>query len=484
MFEKSASLNRRLKLLLVVCFVPLTVVIVYLLVILNQFSWRYDSIVSYITAANTYNIQFKEDMDYSMYVIVVNSERAEELVGDRKPHKMIAEARETFLELCEAAETNNDSDARNHLQRLLKSLNILEDSVTEIENDAQVVGMYETNLERLDLNVRILTELIQEQIQKYIYYEATNLEALREEVRGDVKNAIAISTVIICGILMGALMLSRKILTRITEGIQQLRHVTKKAGKGDFTVRARLENNDAEMKELGEGFNQMVERIGNLVEDIRVEQFNLRLTEQKLLQAQINPHFLYNTLDAIIWLAEADQNEQVIMMVSALSDFFRTTLSQGRDYISVQEEEAHICSYLQIQQFRYQDILDYEIHISPELYQFQILKLTLQPLVENALYHGIKNKRGKGYIRVEGRYEKENMIFSVEDNGMGMTPERLEQVRKSMAPDAGGEEPAGFGLRNVAQRIRLNYGKEYGIQVESVYGEGTRMQITIPSIKN
>lgn len=153
---------------------------------------------------------------------------------------------------------------------------------------------------------------------------------------------------------------------------------------------------------LNQGFNQMVERIGNLVEDIRVEQLNLRATELKLLQAQINPHFLYNTLDTIIWLAEAGQKEQVVMMVSTLSDFFRTTLSKGRDYITVKEEATHIRSYLTIQQFRYRDILESRDGIPEELEEIQILKLTLQPLVENALYHGIKNKRGLGHILVSG----------------------------------------------------------------------------------
>lgn len=261
--------------------------------------------------------------------------------------------------------------------------------------------------------------------------------------------------------------------------------MTKEAGRGHFTVRAELENSDEEMKELGDGFNQMVERIGNLVEDIKVEQMNLRVTEQKLLQAQINPHFLYNTLDAIIWLAEANQSEQVIMMVTALSDFFRTTLSKGRDYITVQEEESHIRSYLQIQQFRYQDILEYEIDIPEYLYQYQILKLTLQPLVENALYHGIKNKRGMGHIWVSGEQKDNKLIFKVRDNGMGMTEERLKQVRREINQDVRDTvEPAGFGLYNVAQRIRLNYGTDYDLWVESVYGEGTEFIVSIPAIKN
>lgn len=479
---KRTSLNRRLNMLMVVCFVPLTVLIIVLMLLMNQFSERYDRIVNNITKANEYSTSFKEELDYAMYIFVVNSERADDLLGEKQPHALIEEARSAFQQL---QETSDNSFDKNRLQRIVKSLNTLEARVSEIEDDAQITGMYDTNLERLDLDIRILTELIQEQIQEYIYYEAMNLEELRESVRSNVEMAIAVGVVVLIVILGGALVISRRITTSITEGIAQLRRVTKKAGKGDFTVRAELENSDEELQELGEGFNQMVERIGNLVEDIRVEQLNLRATEQKLLQAQINPHFLYNTLDAIIWLAEANQTEQVIMMVTALSDFFRTTLSKGKDYITVQEEESHIRSYLQIQQFRYQDILEYEIDIPKELYEYSILKLTLQPLVENALYHGIKNKRGMGRILVTGREKDGKLIFTVKDNGMGMTKDQLKQVRREINQDVHDTiEPAGFGLYNVAQRIRLNYGMDYDLWVESTYGEGTESIVTIPAIKN
>ena len=466
--------------LLLVCLMPLTVMIIYLLVTLNRFSERYDVIVENITMANAYNINFKDDMDYLMYIIVVNAERAEELVDTEQPHVMIAEAREVFQSLYEIAEADY---ARNRLNGILKSLNALEDCVEEIEMNVLVSGSYDKNMESLDLNIRVLTDLIQEQIQKYIYYEATNLEVLREGIRSDVETAIRMCAAAFILILIGAIAISRRISAGITEPIQRLCEVTRLAGRGDFAVRAQ-ESVDDELAVLGTSFNQMVERIGNLVEDIRVEQLNLRATELKLLQAQINPHFLYNTLDAIIWLAESGQTEQVVMMVSSLSDFFRTTLSKGRDYISVQEEEAHIRSYLQIQQFRYRDILEYEICIPEELYDCQILKLTLQPLVENALYHGIKNKRGLGHILVTGKEKDGKLLFCVKDNGMGMTPERLAHVRALIGGELTEEDSSsGFGLFNVEQRIRLNYGTEYGLTIESVYGEGTEAKVVIPAVK-
>ncbi len=478
--EKGSPLKSKLNMLMLVCLIPLTVMIIYMLTLLDRFSERYDTIVENITMANAYNIAFKEDLDYLMYIIVVNSGRAEELVDTEQPHIMIDEARGVFENLHGLA----DSDyARNQLKGILKSLNTLENCVEEIEADALVSGSYDKNMERLDLNIRVLTDLIQEQIQEYIYYETTNLEVLREGIRSDVDNAIRMG---ICGfvvILIGALLVSRKIVSSITQPISKLCEVTRLAGRGDFAVRAQ-EGGDDELAVLNASFNQMVEHLGNLVEDIRVEQLNLRAMELKLMQAQINPHFLYNTLDAIIWLAEAGEKDQVVKMVSTLSDFFRTTLSKGRDYITVQEEEAHIRSYLEIQQFRYRDILEYEIHISEEMYQYQILKLTLQPLVENALYHGIKNKRGLGHIIVTGELADEKLLFRVHDDGMGMKPERLEAVREiihNKTPEK--DSQSGFGLSNVEERIWLNYGPEYGLQINSEYGEWTEVRVAIPAVK-
>ncbi len=481
MWKRGSTLKKRLNMLLLVCLIPLAALLLYLLVMVEQFSRRYDVIVENITKANAYNINFKEDMDYLMYIIVVNAERAGELVDTEQPHLLIEDARQVFQGLFETADAEY---ARNRLNGIIKSLNTLEDRVEEIEADALVSGSYDRNMERLDLNIRILTELIQEQIQKYIYYETTNLESLRGGVRADVDGAIRTVSIGYVLILAGALLISRKIMTNITGPIRRLCEMTRQVGKGDFAVQAR-EGSDDELAVLNSSFNRMVEEVGKLVEDIRIEQLNLRATELKLLQAQINPHFLYNTLDTIIWLAEAGDSEQVVTLVSALSDFFRTTLSKGRDYITVREEEAHIRSYLQIQRLRYRDILEYEIQIPEELYQYQILKLTLQPLVENALYHGIKNKRGMGHIRVTGESLGDRLVFRVWDNGKGMEPEELERVRKLIwGSQAGGDGPSGFGLFNVAQRIFLNYGAEYSLSIDSEAGEWTESVVEIPAVKN
>ena len=198
--------------------------------------------------------------------------------------------------------------------------------------------------------------------------------------------------------------------------------------------------------------------------------------ELALLQAQINPHFLYNTLDTIIWLIEADKPQEAEEMVSDLSAFFRHTLSKGKDVITLAEETEHIRSYLQIQQARYKDILRYTIDMAPEVLTAALPKLTLQPLVENALYHGVKLKRAMGHIYVMARREEGNVLIQVTDDGMGMTPERLQELRQAMETG----ERVGFGLATVNERLRLLFGPEYGLDLSSRQGVGTTVTIHIP----
>lgn len=199
------------------------------------------------------------------------------------------------------------------------------------------------------------------------------------------------------------------------------------------------------------------------------------LTQLQLLQAQVNPHFLYNTLDTIIWLIEGGMPDDAVEMISSLSVFFRTSLSKGNDIIPLSEEKRHTVSYLEIQQSRYRDILEFEIDIPEEFDGMMVPKLSIQPLAENAIYHGIKNKRGGGKILIEGEKDGEDLILRVTDNGKGMTAEHLEEIRRSIRTG----ERAGFGLAAVAERLRLYYGAGYGMEIRSQEGRGTVVEIRI-----
>lgn len=481
MKKRGVSLSNRLNILIVLCVIPLTSLLVYLLVLTYTLSSKYDNIVEQITKANTYNINFKEDVDYVMYIIVVNSARAEELVDTEEPQRMIDEAREVFQNLYDEAENNS---TKTKLDRILACLDTLETHVVEIEQDALIPGMYETNMDRLDLDVRVLTELIQEQIQEYIYEQSQNLEGLRQGVHREVQRVIFIMSALLGFILVSVIFFARRITRNIAEPISELCDVAATAGEGDFEIRTKGDNSIVEIQKLNTSVNQMIKKIGQLVDDIRVEEINLRAAELRLLQEQINPHFLYNTLDNIIWLAESGEDEEVVKMVSSLSSFFRTTLSKGRDYITIAEEREHIESYLSIQKFRYRDILSYDIDFEDEILDHSILKLTLQPIVENALYHGIKNKRGMGHIQIDGRMAGDNIEFIVSDNGIGMREEEAEHLRKVISGLVSDDRSGGgFGLFNVNQRLQLNYGKEYGLNIESTYNVGTTIRVKIPAVK-
>ena len=206
------------------------------------------------------------------------------------------------------------------------------------------------------------------------------------------------------------------------------------------------------------------------------EQKRLQMMEYKMLQEQITPHFLYNTLDAIIWAAEAEDSATVINLVESLSSFFRTSLSQGTDFVPISTEIEHVKSYLAIQQIRYCDILTYEINVDQGLGDLIILKLLLQPLVENSLYHGIRNTRERGKISISIRKEAGKVRFLVADNGIGMKADKLEALKGNLKLN-GSEK--GFGLFNVNRRLKLYYNLQEGIDIRSEYGKGTEVSFAL-----
>jgi two-component system sensor histidine kinase YesM len=275
--------------------------------------------------------------------------------------------------------------------------------------------------------------------------------------------------------------LSRSIYTPI----KKLHDVTKTITQNDLQALVTGDNTD-EIAELGMSFNIMIGKIRGMLDDKVREQENLRKAELRALQSQINPHFLYNTLDTIIWMAEANKTDQIVEVVSALSNFFRISLSKGKDWITIGEEIGRIKSYLIIQKMRYRDIMDFQIDVDEDVSDHTVLKLILQPLVENAIYHGIKNKREGGTIIVRAKFNNaKEVILEVEDNGIGFTPDKLRQLEAELADDSGDiRQESGFGIGNVNQRIKLYYGKQYGLSVRSEYQTGTCVSFVIPARKD
>lgn len=301
------------------------------------------------------------------------------------------------------------------------------------------------------------------------------------------KSAYEIKTltiVIECISILAIILLYSLISNTLTMPIRELRHKMKLVETGNLDVEAKFVNND-EIADLSKGFNVMLIKIKELMTKNLINQENLKKSEFKAMQAQINPHFLYNTLDAIVWMTEADNKEEVVNITKDLSNFFRVVLSKGKDWILISDEVTHVRSYLGIQKVRYRDILEYDIDINPEILHHRILKLTLQPLVENALYHGLKNKRGGGYIVIKGdKLDEGNLVFEVKDNGIGMTEDRLEEVLAGISQEGIDiDMKSGFGLKNVNQRIKLYYGEQYGLSINSKHNKGTSIKVVLPIVR-
>lgn len=474
------SIKYKLILLSMAVGIPFLIMSLYLIYALHNYSSAYDAIVDNMTVANNYNLNFKEEMDESLYKLVVGAVTFETVGNDGSladPYVLLHELRDEFSNLMSIT---TDEESRVRLQILLRNIDTLENRVDDIRTNLETDVGYDTNIIMLENNIYILTELIQDNIQYYIYYQTRSMEHLTSQLNVRIHTFTLFCGAMLAFLIFMVAILIVMIVTDITRPINELCKVTEQVAKGDFSARARAESQD-EVAVLADSVNSMTESLEGLVSKIKEDERKMRKADLRLLQEQINPHFLYNTLDTIVWLIEGNDSDKAVNMVMSLSEFFRLVLSKGKEYITIQEEELHIKSYLEIQQVRYRDILEYEIRIDPELYKYQILKLTLQPLVENSLYHGIKYKRAKGIIIVTGRICGDEVHFTVEDNGVGMEEEELRKLQEEIKKPCKDTEK-GFGLANVNERIRMNFGTEYGMRIDSARGKGTRVEIAIPAV--
>ena len=266
----------------------------------------------------------------------------------------------------------------------------------------------------------------------------------------------------------------------ITDPVYQLMRTMKEFGKGNYQVKA-SEDGIGELKVLSEHFNRMADRLQKQMDEIRNNEREKQKMEKKLLQSQINPHFLYNTLDSIIWMIQSGEYKGAEEMVSLLAKFFRTSLSQGKDMIPLEKELEHATSYLAIQNIRFKDKFEFCVHADETLLKYLCPKLSIQPLLENAIYHGMEGMFEDGEIHINV-YEKEDVIhIEVADNGLGMTAEKIDYIMNNKVVSS--KRGSGIGVRNVSERIKLIYGEEYGISITSELDEGTTATITIPKLE-
>jgi len=473
------TIKQQVEKLLVTILPVLGIIIVLLIVTLFSISSRYASVLLNANTAADFNKEFKTVLDSGMYNHVIRPRSTASM--DDLPMDVLDDAVDVLRRL-ESTTTLNDN--RWRIQSMLDMC----ENLRRYMQDIALEESYDQRMNLLERNIRGetgLTMLIETYMHDYIGDEVRELARIQGQIKAQV---MVLSTVIVAAVVVlstAIVLYSVRVTRRITEPIGVLSRKAQQFGSGDFTPTP-VETHITELQTLDTGFNDMARRVDALMTKQVEDQRSLHRAELELLQAQINPHFLYNTLDSIAILAESDRGEDVVTMVTSLSTFFRNSLNKGEDVLTLGAECSQVTSYLEIQQIRYSDILRYEISVPQELMDCMVPKLILQPLVENALYHGIKNRRGMGLITVTGEERDGKLLLKVTDNGAGMDEEQVRELQAGIYED----KHTGLGLVNVHKRIRLYCdgspaGSEpYGLSFKSCVGKGTTVSVLLPMKRN
>lgn len=443
-------------------FIPIAIIFVSIFVMLLTRNIIYASVSGNIVKVSGFNQKFKQEIDEQMYFYVTG-------YSSEIPWEDVESARALAEDLLK---NTSNTDGRKAMTSVLSLCDKLNGYMHDIENESS----YDERMDQLKKNIYITTDLIEDYMYSYLYYEAGEMASIQKQIDFwltiEVVFVVLVMAIVVPIVLRRAFSLSKS----ITDPIVAMNSRVEEIGSGDLSPHTPVETDDTSMALLSSGIEDMAARLDKQIELNRQEQIKLRDIELSLIQAQINPHFLYNTLDAIVWLIEIGKNEQAEQMVTSLSSYFRSFLSDGKDIVTVAEEKQHIQSYLEIQQVRYRDIMEYEIDIDPSIQNTKLPKMTLQPLVENAIYHGLKPKRGKGKITVTGTREGDKILLRVTDTGLGMNEEELESLRSRISM----EDSTSFGLTSSYKRLKILYGDDCKFVIDSKSQEGTSISIEIP----
>lgn len=466
MKQKRKTLDERLRALMLTILIPMLLFVLGTLILFLVYNLYYSRISGNVIKASQFSQNFKTEIDLKMYYFAVESEFSEGLPYDEVNAALsIAE---------DLSKTTLIKENQRTIEQVMRLFNNLKASMSQMSQ----TEAYERRIEQLESNIYVITDMIQYYMSNYLYSAARHLARAYQIM----KYALYVFFIIVpIGMALLIFTLVRKqmrLAASITQPIDALYARMEELGRGVLTPRTPVQAEDTRLQALSDGLEHMAGQLEHQMELNRIEAEQLRRMEFLLIQAQINPHFLYNTLDTIIWLIEAGKNEQAIQVVSNLSSFFRLSLSNGREVITLQEELLHVKSYLEIQQVRYKDVLTYQLITDTALDGKKIPKLTLQPLVENALYHGIKLKRGIGCITVESRREGDDALLYVRDDGVGMTKERLSQVQEGLRSGEG----TGFGTAAVYKRLQILFNGKCGFKISSTPGVGTEIEIRLPGL--
>lgn len=484
MTEKKSAKNKSLKKTLRVSYVFILGIMIvptmYSILLSQVHTRQYDTIITNVGNANRINQIVKNDVPNELWEIVCGK-------NDFISANPYDEIQGVFSGIEEMQKRTKNNANKEKLEVAFRACTTLERNIEMLEMQINGGGTVEQNEKSLE-EIRTITNLFSDIMQDFILSE---IESANETNYSIKKMSITLSMLQLV-IFFLALLISingyHLFFKTIQNPIDDMQKLSAEISHGNLAARTKLPNIE-ELIPLADNMNEMARQIEVLINKNTEEQKNFQKAEMKALQAQITPHFLYNTLDTIIWLAEEERTEQVVNLTKAFSEFLRISLSRGHEWITIQHELEHIKNYLTIQKIRYADILNYEIDADEALLGYDIIKLVLQPLIENAIYHGIKNKRGRGHIKVKAAFtdEKQRKIkFEVTDDGAGFTVERLKQVKNEIEESEQSAESltSVYGLYNVNKKLRLYYGEETtGLIIESEHGNGSKISFVIPAVK-
>ena len=477
MILKNKSLRRTLLITYISLLFITLIPSIYSIVVSQIHTKRYSQIISNVSTANRISLIAKDDIPAELWNIICGKKE----IADGSQNKLLDNI-SSGLSLMLL--TINNEESRGKLEVANRAYTTLRRNVDMLISQIKGGSLVTQNEATLD-EIRTITSLFSDIMQDFI---VTEIEAANQTNPSLRNTSIILTTIQIIITILSIIISINSFITvsaAIQKPISDMEKLSTKVSNGDLTARIDIPHVN-ELNTLAENLNTMAGQIDLLIQKNMEEQKNFQKAEMKALQAQITPHFLYNTFDTIVWLAEEEHTEEVVRITKAFSDFLRISLSRGHEWITISQELEHIKNYLTIQKIRYADILNYSIDADEALMDVKMIKLVLQPLIENAIYHGIKNKRGRGKLKVSAHFTNDSrtfVCFTVEDNGAGFTEERLGQVRNELRTGAQDSEKLSsvYGLYNVNKKLKLYYGENTeGLLIESEAGKGSKISFTIP----
>lgn len=448
-----------------------TIPLIISVIIYTHHLFVYQRAVDNIHQANKVSSRFRTDVLEDIWDLVYG-QTTPEIFND---NNIVNDLRQEVNDIKYNTETLTETSTLN---LTLEAIDALEDHIEKIESNIlnnEPIEKNEIIMKQVESSNLLVLDILQEFVEIEINY-ASNKGT-------EVMHSVIVLSFIQVGILLFNFIFLKKINNYLTKNVEvpihELIKMADEISQGNLKYRTDLPNIN-EISILSAQMNRMADRLNILLAENAKKQYHLAQSEMRVLQAQITPHFVYNSMDAILTLAEQGDIDSVKKMTYALSDFFRISLSKGQDWITVEKEIKHISDYLLILKIRYGEMLTYNIDIPQEMFNFKILKMVLQPIVENAVYHGIKLVRRIGYIHIRGWHDNQHLYFSIEDNGKGVPEEKLTEIHAELAKGIETNFKEGYGLYNVNKRLLLYYGESAKITFDSTLNKGTTVKIKLP----